>query len=82
MVGQEADRRDHDVLHALPLASPRKCSTMSGSSHGWLGGPLRLWYTSANPVRPSRFGHEPRGLAELGLVVGRGGQRPGQAVGP
>ena len=24
-------------------ARARRWSTMSGSSHGWLGGPLRLW---------------------------------------
>jgi hypothetical protein len=40
MVGEEADRNDHDAV--VPVACSANRIRISGSSQGWLGGPLRL----------------------------------------
>ena len=42
MVGDKSDRHDHHVLRAGLVPVRPDGRRMSGSSHGWLGGPLRL----------------------------------------
>ena len=70
---------------SIPLAAnARRWSPISGSSQGWPGGPLRLWYTSCHGGGRSGLG--PLGdqlsrVDQLGDVVARRGHGDRDAVG-
>ena len=53
---------------------------MSGSSHGWLGRAAAALVDERVLRAPERERHERRRLAQLGLVVAGGRERPRQAV--
>ena len=53
---------------------------MSGSSHGWLGRTAAALVDERVLRAPERERHERGGLAQLGLVVAGGRERPRQAV--